>query len=72
MCVVKLNIIQIEPSTLDKTRVSRARAIYVLIIYYKIVFKKIIPWNFCVSDEKKSSLIFLPTATLRIFDDTFK
>lgn len=40
MCVVKLNIIQIEPSTLDKTRVSRARAIYALIIYYKIVFKK--------------------------------
>lgn len=40
MCVVKLNIIQIEPSTLDKTRVSHARAIYVLIIYYKIIFKK--------------------------------
>lgn len=39
MYVVKLNIIQMEPSTLDKTRVSHARAMYVLNIYYKKVQK---------------------------------
>lgn len=57
MYVVKSNIIQMESSTLNKTRVSHARAIYVLIIYYKKV-QKIIPWNICVSHEKSHLLFF--------------